>query len=69
MYPTFGQYEKGVEVAQQMVSLDPDFAIGYLQLAFNNQFAGRLEEAGNTFKSEPPTANSSSLNFCSSDTN
>src|SRR4030095_2046454 len=50
MYPTFGQYEKGVEVAQQLVSLDPDFPIGYLQLAFNNQFAGRLEEAGNALK-------------------
>jgi tetratricopeptide (TPR) repeat protein len=45
LYPTFGQYEKGVEAAKQLVEIDPDFAIGYLQLAFNNQFAGHLEEA------------------------
>ena len=50
LYPTFGHYEKGVEVAEQLVALDPDFPIAYLQLAFNNQFAGRLEEAGNTLK-------------------
>ena len=45
LYPTFGQYEKGVEVARQLVEIDPDFPIGYLQLAFNNQFAGHLGEA------------------------
>jgi eukaryotic-like serine/threonine-protein kinase len=45
LYPTFGKYEKGVEVDKQLVELDPDFAVGYLQLAFNNQFAGRLGEA------------------------
>ncbi|HXN21683.1 MAG TPA: tetratricopeptide repeat protein, partial [Candidatus Dormibacteraeota bacterium] len=47
LYPTFGQYEKGVEVAKQLVEIDPDFSIGYLQLAFNEQFAGRLGEAEN----------------------
>ena len=31
--------------AKQLVEIDPDFPIGYLQLAFNNQFAGHLEEA------------------------
>jgi eukaryotic-like serine/threonine-protein kinase len=46
VYPTFGKYEKGVEVAKQLVEIDPDFAIGYLQLAFNTQFAGRVDEAG-----------------------
>jgi tetratricopeptide (TPR) repeat protein len=45
VYPTFGKYEKGVEVAKQMVEIDPDFVVGYLQLAFNNQFAGHLAEA------------------------
>lgn len=45
VYPTFGQYGKGVEVAQQLIELDPDFPIGYLQLAFNTQFAGRIDEA------------------------
>ncbi len=45
LYPTFGKYEKGAEVAKQLVEIDPDFAIGYLQLAFNQQFAGHVEEA------------------------
>jgi len=45
VYPTLGQYEKGVDVAKQLVELDPDFPIGYLQAAFNSQFAGRVEEA------------------------
>ncbi len=26
LYPTFGQYEKGVEVARQLVEIDPDFS-------------------------------------------
>ena len=46
LYPTFGKFDKGVEVARQLVDLDPDFAVGYLQLAFNTQFAGRPDEAG-----------------------
>ena len=45
VYPTFGKFEKGVEVDKQLINLDPDFAVGYLQLAFNTQFAGRVEEA------------------------
>jgi serine/threonine protein kinase len=45
IYPAFGRYDKGAEVARQLVELDPDFAVGYLQLAFNTQFAGRVDEA------------------------
>jgi eukaryotic-like serine/threonine-protein kinase len=45
LYPAFGKYEKGAEVARQLVEIDPDFAIGYLQLAFNRQFAGDVGEA------------------------
>ena len=45
VYPTLGKYEKAVEVDKQLVEIDPDFPIGYLQLAFNNQFAGHLAEA------------------------
>jgi tetratricopeptide (TPR) repeat protein len=50
LYPTFGKYEKGVEVAKRMIDLDPNFPVGYLQLAFNSQFLGRLEEAENAFQ-------------------
>jgi serine/threonine protein kinase/tetratricopeptide (TPR) repeat protein len=45
VYPTLGRYEKGADIAKQLIELDPNFAIGYLQAAFNSQFAGRLEEA------------------------
>ncbi len=45
VYPTLGKYEKGVEVAKQLVEIDPGFSIPYLQLAFNTQFAGRVDEA------------------------
>ena len=45
VYPTLGKYEKGVASASQLVEIDPGFAVGYLQLAFNNQFAGHLQEA------------------------
>jgi len=45
VYPTLGKYEKAVEVTRQMVETDPDFAVAYLQLAFNTQFAGRVDEA------------------------
>jgi eukaryotic-like serine/threonine-protein kinase len=45
LYPTVGKYEKGAEVAKQLVEIDPDFATGYLQLAFNQQFAGHVEGA------------------------
>ena len=50
LYPAFGEYEKGVEAATRLVEIDPDFPIGYLQLAFNNQFAGHLEEAGHALQ-------------------
>jgi serine/threonine protein kinase/tetratricopeptide (TPR) repeat protein len=46
LYPTFGQYEKAVEEARIVVELDPEFPIGYYQLAFNLTYLGRLEEAG-----------------------
>ncbi len=40
VYPTFGKFEKGVEAAKKIIALDPEFPVGYLQLAFNNQFGG-----------------------------
>jgi tetratricopeptide (TPR) repeat protein len=50
VYPTLGKYDKGIDIASQMVDIDPNFAVGYLQLAFNNQFAGRLAEAENALQ-------------------
>ena len=45
IYPPAGLYEKGVEEGRTQNALDPDFAAGYLELAFNSQFIGRLDEA------------------------
>jgi tetratricopeptide (TPR) repeat protein len=50
IYPTLGKYDKGVEVAKQLIELDPDFDIGYLQLAFNSQFFGDLGQAEKTLQ-------------------
>jgi predicted Zn-dependent protease len=50
VYPTFGKYEKGLAEARRIVELDPGFAIGYLQVAFNNGFLGRFEEAENVLR-------------------
>ena len=50
LYPTFGQYEKGVQTAAQGIQLAPDFPHLYLQLAFNSQFAGRLGDAENALQ-------------------
>jgi serine/threonine protein kinase/tetratricopeptide (TPR) repeat protein len=44
-YPTFAKYEKAVEMASQMMSIDPRFPVAYLQFAFNSQFLGRLDDA------------------------
>ena len=45
IYPPAGLYEKGAEEGRAQNALDPDFAAGYLELAFNSQFIGRLDEA------------------------
>ena len=50
IYPTFGKYEKAVEEARKQIELDPDFPIGYYQLAFNYTYLGRLGEAENALQ-------------------
>jgi tetratricopeptide (TPR) repeat protein len=45
IYPQTGQYEKAVGEAKIQNDLDPDFAAGYLELAFNSQFLDRLPDA------------------------
>jgi len=46
IYPVFGKYEKAVEESRKVVEIDPDFALGYFQLAFSYTYLDRLEEAG-----------------------
>ncbi|HKW65257.1 MAG TPA: winged helix-turn-helix domain-containing protein [Candidatus Acidoferrum sp.] len=50
IYPPFGKYEKGVEEAQKAIDRDPDFAVGYLTLAYSYVYLDRLEEAENTLR-------------------
>jgi serine/threonine protein kinase len=45
VYPTMEKFDKGIESARKLVDLQPDFPVGYLQLAFNTQFSGRVDDA------------------------
>ena len=45
IYPTFGKYGKAMEVARQWTNLEPSSPVAYLQLSFNSQYAGHLDEA------------------------
>ena len=50
VYPTFGRYDKAIEVDKRLLETNPDFPIGYLQLAFNNAFLDRIGEAEKVFQ-------------------
>jgi eukaryotic-like serine/threonine-protein kinase len=45
-----GRYEQAIVAARRAVELDPDFTIGYYNLAVNNAYLGRLDEAENTLR-------------------
>ncbi|HLY40190.1 MAG TPA: winged helix-turn-helix domain-containing protein [Terracidiphilus sp.] len=45
-----GRYEQAIAWAQQAVELNPDFAIAYYNLAVDNFYMGRIEEAENTLR-------------------
>ncbi len=45
IYPAFGKYEKAIEEAGKAVEMDPDFALGYSNLAFAHVYLDRLEQA------------------------
>jgi len=50
IYPPLGKYEKGAEEAQEALGIDPDFSIGYVNLAFSYVALGRTADAENTLK-------------------
>jgi eukaryotic-like serine/threonine-protein kinase len=50
VYPAFGKYERTVEESSKAVQLDPDFAIGYGNLAFGYVYLDRLEQAEKTLQ-------------------
>ena len=45
-----GQYEKALWEARKAIELDPDFAIGYFNVAVNHVYLGRLGEAENALR-------------------
>lgn len=45
-----GRYEQAVVAARKAVELDPDFTMGYYNLAVNNAYLDRLDEAENTLR-------------------
>src|ERR1017187_9112334 len=45
-----GRYEQAVLAARKAVELDPDFTMGYYNLAVNNAYLGRLDEAENALR-------------------
>jgi DNA-binding winged helix-turn-helix (wHTH) protein/Flp pilus assembly protein TadD len=50
IYPGFGKYEKAVEEAKEAIRLDPDEAIGYLDLGYYYVALDRLADAENTLR-------------------
>jgi tetratricopeptide (TPR) repeat protein len=49
-YKATGQYEKAVSESRKAIEVDPDFSIGYSDLAVNHVYLDRLEEAENTLR-------------------
>ena len=45
-----GRYDRALAEARKSIELDPDFAVGYYNLAVNNAYLGRLDEADNALK-------------------
>ena len=45
IYPAFGKYEQAIDEARKAVELDPDFAVGYLNLSYGDLGVGHLAEA------------------------
>ena len=50
VYSVLGEYQKGLDESEKLLASDPDFSIGYLQVAFNNAFLGRLDQSDETLR-------------------
>jgi eukaryotic-like serine/threonine-protein kinase len=50
IYPGFGKYKESVEESKKTVQLDPDNALGYIDLGTNYAALGQLEEAENSIR-------------------
>ncbi len=45
-----GRYEQAVAAARTAIELDPDFTMAYYNLAVNNSYLNRFDEAENTLR-------------------
>lgn len=50
VYPAIGNYERATAEANQVIALDPDFVVGYWNLAYAYEYLGQLGEAENTVR-------------------
>ena len=50
IYPAFGKYEQTIAEARKAIELDPDFAVGYLNLSYGYLNVGRLADAENVVR-------------------
>ena len=50
IYPAFSKFEQTVAEAQKAIELDPDFAVGYLNLAYGHVYLDHLAEAENALR-------------------
>lgn len=45
IYVVLGKYQEALDESKTVLAIDPDFAIGYLQVAFNSVFLGHLDDS------------------------
>src|SRR5215472_2215679 len=50
IYPSLGKYEQSIEHGKIAIGIDPDFSIGYANLALSYMALERLDEAENTLR-------------------
>ena len=50
IYPITAKYDQAMEESDKVIALDPDFVVGYWNLAYSYQYLGRLAEAEETLR-------------------
>jgi eukaryotic-like serine/threonine-protein kinase len=50
IYPITAKYDQAMEESDKVIALDPDFVVGYWNLAYSYQYLGRLGEAEETLR-------------------
>ena len=50
IYPITAKYDQAMEESDKVIALDPDFVVGYWNLAYSYQYLGRIGEAQETIR-------------------